>query len=100
MTTARRGRCAAICGSTLSIRRLGGWSELGNGELLDEAEREAYDVLITSDQNLPYQQNVAGRGLAIVVLRSGRWPRIRRRVEEIREALGEIRTGEVREVES
>ena len=76
-----------------------GWSQLGNGELLDEAEREAYDVLITTDQNMRYQQNVAAKRLAIVVLRSGRWPRIRRKVGEIREALGGVRAGEVREVE-
>lgn len=75
-----------------------GWSRLGNGELIDEAEREGYDVLITTDQNMRHQQNVAGRRLGIVVLRSGRWPRIRRRVEAVREALDEIRAGEFREV--
>ena len=75
-----------------------GWSRLGNGELLYEAERAAYDVLITTDQNMRYQQNVAALRLAIVVLRSNRWPRIRRRIDAIREAFGEIRTGELREV--
>ena len=36
-----------------------GWSEKGNGELLDLAEREEYDVLVTTDQSLPHQQNLA-----------------------------------------
>ena len=36
-----------------------GWSQLGNGELLDHAERAEYDLMITTDQNMRYQQNVA-----------------------------------------
>ena len=75
-----------------------GWSQLSNGDLLDEAEREAYDVLITTDQNMRYQQNVAVLRLAIVVLRSNRWPRIRRRIDAIREVLEEVRAGELRQV--
>ena len=66
--------------------------------MLAEAERAAYDVLITTDQNMRYQQNLAALRLAIVVLRSNRWPRIQRRIDAIREVLGEIRTGELREV--
>ena len=76
-----------------------GWSRLSNGALLDHAEREEYDLMITTDQNMRHQQNVAARRLAIVVLRSNRWPRIRRRIEAIREVLDEIRAGELREVE-
>ncbi len=36
-----------------------GWSTLGNGELLDAAERAGYDLFITTDQNLRYQQNLS-----------------------------------------
>jgi predicted nuclease of predicted toxin-antitoxin system len=46
-----------------------GWSGKENGELLAEAETE-FDVLVTVDTNLRYQQNLAGRRLAIVVLQS------------------------------
>jgi predicted nuclease of predicted toxin-antitoxin system len=46
-----------------------GWSGKENGDLLSVAE-EAFDVLITVDTNLSYQQNLAGRKIAIVVLRS------------------------------
>ena len=38
-----------------------GWSDLDNGDLIENAEREGYDVLITTDQNMRYQQNLAGR---------------------------------------
>jgi predicted nuclease of predicted toxin-antitoxin system len=44
-----------------------GWSGLQNGELLNRAV-ESFDVFFTADQNLPYQQNLAGRGIRVVVL--------------------------------
>ena len=75
-----------------------GWSDLSNGELLDQAEREAYHLLITTDQNMRHQQNLSGRRLAVVVLLSNRWPRIRLRTEDIQNALEEIQPGEWIEV--
>jgi hypothetical protein len=44
--------------------------QLENGELLKAAEETAFDVMVTSDQNILYQQNLKGRGLALVVLGS------------------------------
>lgn len=55
-----------------------GWSGLENGALLRSAE-EAFDALITTDQSLRYQQNLAGRRLAIVVLPTTSWSRISER---------------------
>ena len=75
-----------------------GWSDLDNGDLIDSAEREGYDVLITTDQNLRYQQNLAGRRLAVVVLLSTAWPKVRLHVADIRAALDQIGPGELREV--
>ena len=51
-----------------------GWAELSNGELLDEAESEEYELLVTTDQSVRYQQNLSRRQIAIIVLRSNRWP--------------------------
>jgi hypothetical protein len=51
--------------------------QLENGELLLEAEATRFDVLITSDQNIRYQQNLTGRKLALVVLGSNIWPVVR-----------------------
>ena len=45
-----------------------GWSGLKNGDLLRTAEANGFDVLVTADQNIRYQQNLASRRLAIVVL--------------------------------
>jgi len=50
--------------------------QLENGELLDAADA-AFDVLVTSDQNIKYQQNLRGRTLALVVLGSNIWPIVR-----------------------
>ena len=48
--------------------------QLENGELLKVAEAARFDVLVTSDQNIRYQQNLASRRLALVVLGSNIWP--------------------------
>lgn len=48
--------------------------QLENGELLNAAEASGFDVMITSDQNIRYQQNLTGRKLALVVLGSNIWP--------------------------
>jgi hypothetical protein len=53
-----------------------GWSTLENGELLSAAEAEGFDILVTTDKNLKYQQNLASRNIAIVVLTTTSWPRI------------------------
>ena len=51
--------------------RARGWEQLENGELLTVAEAAGFEVLVTTDKNLRYQQNLAGRKLAIVVLGKG-----------------------------
>lgn len=48
--------------------RARGWQELSNGDLLNQAEAAGFDVLVTTDKNLSYQQNQADRKIAIVVL--------------------------------
>lgn len=54
-----------------------GWSNLHNGDLLDAAENGGFEVVVTTDQSLQYSQNLASRSLAVVVLMSTSWPRIR-----------------------
>ena len=53
-----------------------GWAELDNGALLRSAELE-FDVFITTDKNLRFQQNVSGYRIAILVLPSANWPILR-----------------------
>ena len=75
-----------------------GGSYLQNGALLDDAEREGYELLITTDQSLKYQQNLGGRPLAILVLLSTSWPRIRLRSVDIQAAVDEIGPGDFVEI--
>ena len=75
-----------------------GWSDKDNGALLDLAEREGYDVLVTTDQSLRYQQDLEDRQIGIVVLLSSNWPTIRRRVREIARVVAAVRPGQVVEV--
>jgi hypothetical protein len=75
-----------------------GWSPLHNGELLNVAEQEGYDLLITTDQNWRYQQNLADRQLAIIVLLSTSWPRIQLRINTIQAAVESIIAGGYEEI--
>ncbi len=74
-----------------------GWSRLTNGDLLAAAEKQ-FDVLVTTDQNLRYQQSLADRKLAILVLPTTSWPRLQNRIDEIIKALTSLNTGEYLEL--
>ena len=54
-----------------------GWSTLKNGELLAAAESKGFEVFVTTDTNLGYQQNLVNRKIAIIVLKTTSWPRIK-----------------------
>ena len=63
-----------------------GWSDLSNGDLLAKAE-EGFDVFVTTDKQLRYQQNLTGRTIAIVVLPYASWIKLERKVEKIASAV-------------
>ena len=71
-----------------------GWSTVTNGELISLAEQEGYELLITTDTNLRYQQNLSGRNIAILVLTTTSWPRIREVTSEIAAAVTAIASGD------
>jgi hypothetical protein len=75
-----------------------GWSTLKNGELLASAESRGFAVLITTDTNLKYQQNLATRTIAIVVLGTTSWPRIKAAAEVIVAAVNASVRGSYAEV--
>jgi hypothetical protein len=75
-----------------------GWDELANGELIRAAETHGFEVIVTADRNLKYQQNLAERRLAIVVLPSGRWPLVRPHVQWIIEAVDNAVPGTYTEI--
>ncbi len=75
-----------------------GWSQLANGELLSAAEREGFELFMTTDQNLTYQQNLAGLKLAVLVLMSTSWPRIQLKIDDIRSQIAAVTPGSYEEV--
>jgi hypothetical protein len=60
-----------------------GWSTLQNGELLLVAEQEAFEIFVTTDQNLKHQQNLANYRLTIVILTTTSWPLIERQIYDV-----------------
>lgn len=74
-----------------------GWSRLTNGELLAAAEGR-FDLLLTTDRNLRYQQSLAGRKLAILVLPTTSWPRLLEQIQEIASAVTAMKSGEYLEL--
>ena len=64
-----------------------GWSTLSNGELLQAAEEAGFNVFLTTDTNLPFQQNLEGRRLAVVILTKNRWMLIGEMLPEIVSAI-------------
>ena len=74
-----------------------GWSTLENGGLLRQAEGQ-FDVFVTTDQNLRYQQNLTGRRLAILVLPTTNWMQIRQHLREVTTAVEAMQSGEYREL--
>ena len=75
-----------------------GWDSLRNGDLIQMAE-EGFDALITSDQNLKYQQNLTTRKLGIVVLPTNHLPSVLRLAPQIALALSEIAPGKLVEIQ-
>jgi len=57
-----------ISGHEVILARQAGWHELANGDLIGAAEEAGFDVMVTTDKNLQYQQNLAGRRISIIVL--------------------------------
>ncbi len=93
-----RGIASALPAHEVEEARARGWDTLRNGELLDAAEAAGFEVFLTTDRNLRYQQNLAGRRIAIVVLAKGRWRLIKPRLAEIAAAVDAATPGSFVEV--
>lgn len=87
-----------LFGHDVETCRERGWDRLTNRELLDRAEASGFEVLITTDQGIRYQQNMSNRRLSVVVLMNTAWARIALRTEAIRSAIDVIEPGELTEV--
>ena len=70
-----------------------GWGKISNGELIQSAEQEGYEILITCDQSVRYQQNLTQRQISMIVLGSNIWPSVRSKAGEIMSALAKVSPG-------
>ena len=94
-----RGIARALADHTVKEARAQGWDTLENGELLAAAEAAGFQLFLTTDKNIRYQQNLSNRKIAIVVLGKARWRLIRPRLAAILAAVNATTPGSVTFVE-
>lgn len=80
-------------GHTVAKAKEHGWDRLTNGQLLAAAEQAGFDLLLTADKNMSYQQNLSGRKIALVVPGNSPWPLVRLYIAEIVAAVNAATTG-------
>ena len=89
----------SLIGHQVAFARQIGWHELKNGELLQQAEDAGYELLLTSDKNLRYQQNLSRRRIAVLVLGNQLWPDVRLHLDRIAAAVNAATPGSYLEIE-
>ena len=67
--------------------------------MLTVAEDAGFDLLLTTDKNMRYQQNLSGRKIAIVVLGKQQWPQLRPHIQQVVEAVNAATPGSFTEVD-
>lgn len=72
-----RGLARYLAGHVVKSAQKQGWDRLTNGELLTQAENAGFQVLVTPDKNIRYQQNLTKRKISIVVIGNPAWPILR-----------------------
>src|SRR5258708_8764114 len=76
-----------------------GWEKVSNGELLAAAENEGFDLLLTTDKNIRYQQNLTARKIGIVVIGNSTWRIVRVHLDRIASVINETAPGGYAEVD-
>jgi putative NIF3 family GTP cyclohydrolase 1 type 2 len=93
-----RGLARFLSGHSVNEARSRGWEELANGDLIEAAERAGFDVMVTTDKNIRYQQNLKARKIALIVLEHSQWPMVKLVAENIVEAVNAALPGSYVEV--
>ena len=89
----------SLTGHEIAYARKVGWHELENGDLIQKAEEAGYQVLLSTDKNIRYQQNLTGRKIALIVLGNQQWPLVRLYLDKIAAAVNACTPGSYTEVE-
>ena len=94
------GLARALSGHTVVAAQTRGWDRLANGALLNAAEAAGFDLLLTTDKGIRYQQNLAGRKIALVVLTgTTKWSHVRLHLDRISAAVSAAEPGSYAEVD-
>ena len=95
-----KGLARALSGHTIHTAQSKGWDTLGNGALLNAAEVAGFELLITTDRRIRYQQNLAARRIALVVLTgTTKWSPVREDADRIATAVASATPGSYIEIE-
>ncbi len=90
---------AYLVGHSVRTTAQQGWDTLNNGDLLTVAEEAGFDVLLTTDKNLRYQQNLQGEKSQSWYSARQRWPQLRIHIQRVIEAIHAATPGSYAEVE-
>jgi len=94
-----RGIARHLVEHSVKEARAQGWDQLTNGELLAAAENAGFDLLLSTDKNIRYQQNLQHRKIAIVVLSNARWRLIKPALANVVAAVNAAQPGTYTEVD-
>ena len=95
-----KGLVRALSGHTIITAHARGWDNLNNGALLNAAEEAGLELLLTTDRRIRYQQNLAGRKIALVVLTgTTKWSRVRLHFERIADVVNGVAPGSYTEID-
>lgn len=100
MTTGHRRGSPGLSGHNVHTAQSRGWDTLSNGALLDAAEETGFELLLTTDRRIQYQQNLQSRRIALVVLTgSTKWSQVRQHADRIAASVAAATRGGYTEVE-
>ena len=89
----------SLIGHTVRTAAQEHWDTLKNGDLLTVAEHAGFQVQLTTDKNMQYQQNMAGRAIAVVVIGVQQWPALQPHVALVVTAVNAATPGSFTEVD-
>ena len=87
------GIAGSLSGHEVTEARERGWDRISNGELLKAAEAGGFDLWLTTDKRIRYQQNLTGRKIAIVVLGNSQWRVVRLHLDRVAQAVNRATPG-------
>jgi hypothetical protein len=87
-----------LVGHTVRTAAEENWDRLRNGDLLSAAEEAGFDVLLTTDRNMRYQQNISERKISVVILSRQQWPQLQPHLQLVADAVDAAESGSFIEV--